>query len=181
MSQCLTLFHHISVFVCMSVCVRWLNIFSMLVFFCLYVFVFVFVCVICWFALSWSSGRILLGDFLLVLRLVVVMKKKTGKMNRPPPPIPPTMSTQVGTQYVFCPPTHSTKKGFLIFAISCFLPSGPKLYKAPSAKSNKHIIQNALAHCCLAGKVNEGQKNKILDVCTVSLFLPLKGVSRLTA
>uniref|UniRef100_A0A3Q3WFD3 Uncharacterized protein n=1 Tax=Mola mola TaxID=94237 RepID=A0A3Q3WFD3_MOLML len=41
--------------------------------------------------------------------------------------------------------------------------SGPKLYKEPSAKSNKHIIQNALAHCCLAGKVNEGQKNKILE------------------
>lgn len=42
--------------------------------------------------------------------------------------------------------------------------SGPKLYKEPSAKSNKHIIQNALAHCCLAGKVNEGPKNKILEV-----------------
>ncbi|KAM8849535.1 calmodulin-regulated spectrin-associated protein 2 isoform 2-T2 [Spinachia spinachia] len=41
--------------------------------------------------------------------------------------------------------------------------TGPKLYKEPSAKSNKYIIQNALAHCCLAGKVNEGQKNKILD------------------
>lgn len=41
---------------------------------------------------------------------------------------------------------------------------GPKLYKEPSAKSNKHIIQNALAHCCLAGKVNEAQKNKILEV-----------------
>ncbi|XP_061776177.1 calmodulin-regulated spectrin-associated protein 2 isoform X1 [Nerophis ophidion] len=41
--------------------------------------------------------------------------------------------------------------------------TGPKLYKEPSAKSNKHIIQNALAHCCLAGRVNEGQKNKILD------------------
>nr|XP_055073771.1 calmodulin-regulated spectrin-associated protein 2a isoform X1 [Misgurnus anguillicaudatus] len=41
--------------------------------------------------------------------------------------------------------------------------TGPKLYKVPSAKSNKHIIQNALAHCCLAGKVNEGQKNKILE------------------
>ncbi|XP_068604647.1 calmodulin-regulated spectrin-associated protein 2 [Brachionichthys hirsutus] len=41
--------------------------------------------------------------------------------------------------------------------------TGPKLYKEPSAKSNKHIIQNALAHCCLAGKVNEGQKNKIID------------------
>ncbi|XP_058616775.1 calmodulin-regulated spectrin-associated protein 2a isoform X4 [Onychostoma macrolepis] len=41
--------------------------------------------------------------------------------------------------------------------------TGPKLYKEPSAKSNKHIIQNALTHCCLAGKVNEGQKNKILE------------------
>ncbi|XP_015442838.1 LOW QUALITY PROTEIN: calmodulin-regulated spectrin-associated protein 2, partial [Pteropus alecto] len=41
--------------------------------------------------------------------------------------------------------------------------TGPKLYKEPSAKSNKHIIQNALAHCCLAGKVNEGQKRKILE------------------
>lgn len=56
----------------------------------------------------------------------------------------------------------------------CFLPTGPKLYKEPSAKSNKHIIQNALAHCCLAGKVNEGQKNKILDVCnhvSVSFYI----------
>eukprot|EP00069_Balaena_mysticetus_P010671 bmy_20762T0 len=42
-------------------------------------------------------------------------------------------------------------------------PPGPKLFKEPSAKSNKHIIQNALAHCCLAGKVNEGQKKKILE------------------
>uniref|UniRef100_A0A672RSL1 Calmodulin regulated spectrin associated protein family member 2 n=1 Tax=Sinocyclocheilus grahami TaxID=75366 RepID=A0A672RSL1_SINGR len=39
----------------------------------------------------------------------------------------------------------------------------PKLFKEPSAKSNKYIIQNALARCCLAGRVNEGQKNKILD------------------
>ncbi|XP_062378009.1 calmodulin-regulated spectrin-associated protein 2 isoform X2 [Sardina pilchardus] len=41
--------------------------------------------------------------------------------------------------------------------------TGPKLYKELSSKSNKYIIQNALAHCCLAGKVNEGQKNKILE------------------
>lgn len=41
--------------------------------------------------------------------------------------------------------------------------TGPRLYKEPSAKSNKHIIQNALAHCCLAGKVNQAQKNKILE------------------
>ncbi|XP_007885501.1 calmodulin-regulated spectrin-associated protein 2a isoform X3 [Callorhinchus milii] len=40
--------------------------------------------------------------------------------------------------------------------------TGPKLYKEPSAKSNKHIIQNAISHCCLAGRVNENQKNKIL-------------------
>ncbi|XP_036133594.1 calmodulin-regulated spectrin-associated protein 2 [Molossus molossus] len=41
--------------------------------------------------------------------------------------------------------------------------TGPKLYREPSAKSNKHIVQNALAHCCLAGKVNEGQKKKVLE------------------
>ncbi|XP_063796213.1 calmodulin-regulated spectrin-associated protein 2 isoform X2 [Pseudophryne corroboree] len=41
--------------------------------------------------------------------------------------------------------------------------TGPKLYKEPSAKSNKYIIQNAISHCCMAGKVNEGQKNKILE------------------
>ncbi|XP_072285254.1 calmodulin-regulated spectrin-associated protein 1-like isoform X1 [Pyxicephalus adspersus] len=41
--------------------------------------------------------------------------------------------------------------------------SGPKLYKEPSGKSNKPIIHNALSHCCLAGKVNEAQKNQTLD------------------
>ncbi|XP_035246561.1 calmodulin-regulated spectrin-associated protein 1-B-like isoform X2 [Anguilla anguilla] len=41
--------------------------------------------------------------------------------------------------------------------------SGPKLFKEPSAKSNKPIIHNAIAHCCLAGKVNEPQKNSILE------------------
>ncbi|XP_078263945.1 calmodulin-regulated spectrin-associated protein 2a isoform X2 [Rhinoraja longicauda] len=40
--------------------------------------------------------------------------------------------------------------------------TGPKLYKEPCGKSNKHIIQNAISHCCLAGKVNENQKSKIL-------------------
>ncbi|KAL1765127.1 calmodulin-regulated spectrin-associated protein 2 isoform X2 [Sigmodon hispidus] len=39
----------------------------------------------------------------------------------------------------------------------------PKLYKEPTAKSNRHIIQNALSHCCFAGKVNEVQKTKILE------------------
>ncbi|XP_004644955.1 calmodulin-regulated spectrin-associated protein 3 isoform X2 [Octodon degus] len=41
--------------------------------------------------------------------------------------------------------------------------TGPRLYKEPSAKSNKFIIHNALSHCCLAGKVNETQKNRILE------------------
>ncbi|TNN25085.1 Calmodulin-regulated spectrin-associated protein 1-B [Liparis tanakae] len=40
----------------------------------------------------------------------------------------------------------------------------PKLFKEPSSKSNKPIIINAIAHCCLAGKVNETQKNVILEV-----------------
>ncbi|XP_060763038.1 calmodulin-regulated spectrin-associated protein 1-B isoform X2 [Neoarius graeffei] len=41
--------------------------------------------------------------------------------------------------------------------------TGPKLFKEPSAKSNKPIIHNAISHCCLAGKVNEPQKNSILE------------------
>ncbi|XP_068609218.1 calmodulin-regulated spectrin-associated protein 1a [Brachionichthys hirsutus] len=41
--------------------------------------------------------------------------------------------------------------------------SGPKLFKEPSTKSNKPIIINAIAHCCLAGKVNETQKNAVLE------------------
>nr|XP_005987438.1 PREDICTED: calmodulin-regulated spectrin-associated protein 1 isoform X3 [Latimeria chalumnae] len=41
--------------------------------------------------------------------------------------------------------------------------TGPKLFKEPSSKSNKSIIHNAVSHCCLAGKVNEPQKNSILE------------------
>uniref|UniRef100_I3JKJ4 Calmodulin regulated spectrin-associated protein 1a n=1 Tax=Oreochromis niloticus TaxID=8128 RepID=I3JKJ4_ORENI len=41
--------------------------------------------------------------------------------------------------------------------------TGPKLFKEPSSKSNKPIIINAIAHCCLAGKVNEVQKNVVLE------------------
>ncbi|XP_047222389.1 calmodulin-regulated spectrin-associated protein 3-like isoform X3 [Girardinichthys multiradiatus] len=41
--------------------------------------------------------------------------------------------------------------------------TGPKLFKEPSFKSNKFIIHNALSRCCLAGKVNEMQKNKIVE------------------
>ncbi|XP_060738633.1 calmodulin-regulated spectrin-associated protein 1-B isoform X1 [Tachysurus vachellii] len=41
--------------------------------------------------------------------------------------------------------------------------TGPKLFKEPSAKSNKPIIHNAISHCCLAGKVNEKLKNTIFE------------------
>ncbi|XP_049325362.1 calmodulin-regulated spectrin-associated protein 3 isoform X3 [Astyanax mexicanus] len=41
--------------------------------------------------------------------------------------------------------------------------TGPKLFKEPSFKSNKFIIHSALSRCCLAGRVNEGQKNKIIE------------------
>uniref|UniRef100_A0A674NVP6 Calmodulin regulated spectrin-associated protein 1b n=1 Tax=Takifugu rubripes TaxID=31033 RepID=A0A674NVP6_TAKRU len=41
--------------------------------------------------------------------------------------------------------------------------TGLKLFKEPSAKSNKPIIHNAISHCCLAGKVNEPQKKQILE------------------
>lgn len=42
--------------------------------------------------------------------------------------------------------------------------AGPKLFKEPSFKSNKFIIHNALSRCCLAGKVNETQKNRMVEV-----------------
>ncbi|XP_028828333.1 calmodulin-regulated spectrin-associated protein 3-like [Denticeps clupeoides] len=41
--------------------------------------------------------------------------------------------------------------------------TGPKLYREPSFKSNKFIIHNALSRCCLAGKVNQSQKDKIVE------------------
>lgn len=47
--------------------------------------------------------------------------------------------------------------------------TGPKLYKEPSFKSNKFIIHNAITRCCLAGKVNEPQKNKIVEVSWVTV------------
>ncbi|KAI1886519.1 hypothetical protein AGOR_G00196590 [Albula goreensis] len=54
--------------------------------------------------------------------------------------------------------------------------TGPKLYKEPSFKSNKFIIHNALSRCCLAGKVNEQQRGKIveeMEKCTANHFLIL--------
>ncbi|KAK9535249.1 hypothetical protein VZT92_007643 [Zoarces viviparus] len=47
--------------------------------------------------------------------------------------------------------------------------TGPKLYKEPSFKSNKFIIHNAITRCCLAGKVNEPQKNKIVEEMEASV------------
>lgn len=48
--------------------------------------------------------------------------------------------------------------------VPVFVFVGPKLFKEPSFKSNKFIIHNALSRCCLAGKVNEAQKKKIVEV-----------------
>ncbi|CAI9721032.1 calmodulin-regulated spectrin-associated protein 2 isoform X3 [Octopus vulgaris] len=41
--------------------------------------------------------------------------------------------------------------------------TGPKLFVKPSSKSNRHIIINAISHCCLAGCVNLDLKNKVLE------------------
>lgn len=54
--------------------------------------------------------------------------------------------------------------------MSSFFVSGPKLYKEPSFKSNKFIIHNAISRCCLAGKVNEPQKNKIIEVSDLTVI-----------
>ncbi|XP_069106488.1 calmodulin-regulated spectrin-associated protein 1-like isoform X2 [Argopecten irradians] len=41
--------------------------------------------------------------------------------------------------------------------------AGPKLFVKPSSKSNRHIIINAISHCCLAGSVNSEMKAKVLE------------------
>ncbi|XP_059155891.1 calmodulin-regulated spectrin-associated protein 1-like isoform X3 [Physella acuta] len=54
--------------------------------------------------------------------------------------------------------------------------AGPKLFVKPSAKSNRHIIVNAISHCCLAGSVNTDMKNKVLEElskCEANHFLIL--------
>ncbi|KAF8564784.1 hypothetical protein P879_10332, partial [Paragonimus westermani] len=40
----------------------------------------------------------------------------------------------------------------------------PKLFVQLQAKSNRRVIANALAHCCLAGPVNESAKHTVLEV-----------------
>ncbi|KAF5402122.1 hypothetical protein PHET_04432 [Paragonimus heterotremus] len=39
----------------------------------------------------------------------------------------------------------------------------PKLFVQLQAKSNRRVIANALAHCCLAGPVNESAKHTVLE------------------
>ncbi|KAF6772840.1 hypothetical protein AHF37_08264 [Paragonimus kellicotti] len=39
----------------------------------------------------------------------------------------------------------------------------PKLFVQLQAKSNRRVIANALAHCCLAGQVNESAKHTVLE------------------
>ena len=58
---------------------------------------------------------------------------------------------------------------FFVFLFHPLSLLGPKLYKEPSFKSNKFIIHNAISRCCLAGKVNEPQKNKIVEVRALSV------------
>ncbi|XP_070780336.1 calmodulin-regulated spectrin-associated protein 1a [Enoplosus armatus] len=55
------------------------------------------------------------------------------------------------------------ENGSIASSITSMEYNGPKLFKEPSSKSNKPIIINAIAHCCLAGRVNEAQKNAILE------------------
>lgn len=40
---------------------------------------------------------------------------------------------------------------------------GTAAYKDPKVKSNRKIIQNAICHCCLCGKINEENKLKCLQ------------------
>ncbi|KAM9338756.1 calmodulin-regulated spectrin-associated protein 1a [Symphorus nematophorus] len=55
------------------------------------------------------------------------------------------------------------ENGSIASSITSMEYNGPKLFKEPSSKSNKPIIINAIAHCCLAGRVNETQKNAVLE------------------
>ncbi|XP_068190183.1 calmodulin-regulated spectrin-associated protein 1-B-like [Antennarius striatus] len=64
-------------------------------------------------------------------------------------------------------PSRNTERdwdsGSIASSIASVEYCGPKLFREPSTKSNKPIIINAIAHCCLAGKVNESQKNAVLE------------------
>nr|XP_032802805.1 calmodulin-regulated spectrin-associated protein 1-like [Petromyzon marinus]XP_032802806.1 calmodulin-regulated spectrin-associated protein 1-like [Petromyzon marinus] len=54
--------------------------------------------------------------------------------------------------------------------------TGPRLFVEPSSKTNRSLVQNAVSHCCLAGKVNENQKLKVLqelEMCDAPHFLIL--------
>ncbi|XP_078422491.1 uncharacterized protein LOC144695486 [Cetorhinus maximus] len=41
--------------------------------------------------------------------------------------------------------------------------TGLKLFRKPSAKSNRLILHNALTYCCLAGKANESQRGQVIE------------------
>ncbi|ELU11545.1 hypothetical protein CAPTEDRAFT_228385 [Capitella teleta] len=65
------------------------------------------------------------------------------------------------------PPTPDRVRGVDDFGVVSAPGSdyaGPKLFVKPSSKSNRHIIANAISHCCLAGTVNSDVKNRVLDV-----------------
>ncbi|XP_060716734.1 calmodulin-regulated spectrin-associated protein 3 isoform X2 [Tachysurus vachellii] len=90
--------------------------------------------------------------------------------NGPVPPDKPT-STSDSTSKLMSPGLLSNQNGEKDWENGSNASSpasvteytGPKLFKEPSFKSNKFIIHNALSRCCLAGKVNESQKNKIVE------------------
>ncbi|KAF7689191.1 hypothetical protein HF521_012544 [Silurus meridionalis] len=92
------------------------------------------------------------------------------KPNGPLPPEKPT-STSDSTSKIMSPGRPANQNGEKDWENGSNASSpasvteytGPKLFKEPSFKSNKFIIHSALSRCCLAGKVNEGQKNKIVE------------------
>ena len=65
-------------------------------------------------------------------------------------------------RFVKCKPCYYIQYRWTHYPRSLLL--GPKLFVKPSSKSNRHIIANAISHCCLAGTVNTDVKNKVLDV-----------------
>lgn len=75
----------------------------------------------------------------------------------------PSSTKRLSTGYRFDWETESTFSSVVNTEYN-----GPKLYKEPSLKSNKHIINNAICHCCLPGKVNESTRLRALQVLDMS-------------
>lgn len=78
------------------------------------------------------------------------------------PRLPQNTQVQYLHSTASCQNADGCTEGLALTRVPVF--AGPKLFKEPSFKSNKFIIHNALSRCCLAGKVNETQKNKIVEV-----------------